>query len=86
MQGVYVNSRRPASKRAVRDALTADPSTVRWEATSLHLGEYGGPADQAEPGTVVYFVGPDPYTSRRFYGTATLRPGTRTDPARWVVK
>lgn len=88
MQGIYVNGRRPTSKRAVREALASDPANVRAEATSMHGGEYGGTmaTSVAPVGTVVHFVGPDPYTSRRFYGTATLRPGTRTEPARWVVK
>jgi hypothetical protein len=54
----------------VRDAINTG-ARVRIEATSYHGGEYDGPVSELPAGVKVYFVGPDPYTSRRFYGTIT---------------
>lgn len=71
MQGIYVNSSRPKSKKAVKEAVAADASCVNLEATSLHGNEYAGPVSSAPPGRYS-FVGPDPYTSRKFYGTLTV--------------
>jgi hypothetical protein len=68
MQGVYVNNQRPASKKAVKEAIAADPSAVVLEATSLFGNEFGGPVDMAPDGSY-NFVGPDPYNKRNFYGT-----------------
>ena len=67
MQGIFLAGRtRPKSKRAVREALAAgDP--VYLEATSLFGNEYEGSIYDAPNGTY-YIVGPDPYTSRKFYG------------------
>ncbi len=71
MQGIFINGYRPKSKKAVREA---DPSTVRLEATSLFGNEYDGLLSEAPDGRYT-FVGPDPYTSRKFYGTATIKNG-----------
>ena len=46
---------------------------MRLEATSLFGGEYDGPLLAAPPG-VYYIVGPDPYTSRKWYGQITAGP------------
>ena len=68
MQGIFIKSQRPASKKAVREAIAADPSSVRLEATSLFGNEYDGPVSDMPEGEVIYIVGPDPYTARNFYG------------------
>ncbi len=70
-QGIFINGERPRSKKAIREALEINPAFVRAEATSLHGSEYDGPLDQAPEGTMITFVGPDPYNSRKFYGTIT---------------
>jgi len=46
----------------------------RLEATSMFGNEYDGPVANAPEGRYT-FVGPDPYTSRKFYGTLTIRDG-----------
>ena len=75
MQGIWLElksggARRPVSKKEVRDALAWGPDvTIVVEATSLHGGEFSGPVDGYQGSKPIYFVGPDPYTSRRFYGT-----------------
>ena len=72
MQGLFINGQRPKSKKAVREALVQDPTSVRIEATSMfgdgYGGEYAGRASDAPIGVPIYFVGPDPYTRRNFYG------------------
>ncbi len=67
MQGIFIDHVRPASKKAVREALAKDPSSVRLEATSFFGNEYDGPVSEFV-GTA-HFVGPDPERKRNFYGT-----------------
>jgi hypothetical protein len=70
MQGIFVKGSRPTSKKQVKEALAADPSSVRIEATSAFGNEYDGLASEL-PATAklpIMFVGPDPYTRRNFYG------------------
>jgi hypothetical protein len=71
--GIYVNGRRPVSKKAIREALAADPATVEVESTSM-FGGYSGPVSDLPAGRSVTFVGPDPYRARKFYGTITVGP------------
>lgn len=69
MQGIFINGERPRSKKAVREAVAANPDKVRVEGTSLIAGtEYDGPVSEMPIGRVL-FVGPDPYRKRNFYGT-----------------
>lgn len=73
MQGLYVSENggisytRPRSKKQVRELIAEDPRLVSIEATSVFGNEYDGPADEM-PHDVIYFVGPDPYNKRNFYG------------------
>lgn len=74
MQGIFVGFERPKSKKAVKEAIAADPSRVRLEATSVFGNEYDGPVSEAPDGTYT-FVGPDPYTKRNFYGNIKVVGG-----------
>lgn len=67
MQGIFVDGRRPKSKKEVREAAADNPQRVRIEATSWFGNEYDGSLVNAPQGTI-YFVGPDPHTKRNFYG------------------
>lgn len=58
------------TKKSVKEAITTDPSQVRLEATSIMGNEYDGLLSEAPDGTYT-FVGPDPYTTRNWYGTIT---------------
>lgn len=69
MQGIYISYNRPRSKKQIKEQIASDPSKVTIEATSAFGNEYDGPADKLPEGTVVTFVGPDPFTKRNFYGT-----------------
>jgi hypothetical protein len=74
MHGVYVNGKRPKSKEAIKEAVARDPASVRLEATALMGHEYDGPAADMPIGRQIAFVGPCPYTRRRFYGSIFRRP------------
>lgn len=71
MQGIYVNRRRPKSKKEIKEAIAVNPERVQIEATSIFGNEYDGLVSEAPVGRY-NFVGPDPYTSRKFYGTITV--------------
>ena len=67
MQGIYIDGKRPKSKKAVKEAVAAG-ANVELEATSMFGNEYNGEVKRAPDGTY-YFVGPSPSTKRDFYGT-----------------
>lgn len=70
MQGLFVNGGlRPQSKKQVKELVATRPELVYVESTSMFGNEYDGPAVDLPAGTKVFFVGPDPYTKRSFYGT-----------------
>ena len=77
MQGLFIDGQRPASKVAVKRAL-AEGKAIHVEATSLFGNEYDGDLDElVRTGTSqrIDFVGPDPYTSRKFYGNLVIADG-----------
>lgn len=73
-QGIFINGRRPKSKKEVKEALAQNPGSVRLERTAWIGDEYDGPVIDAPEG-LHHFVGPDPYTSRKFYGTVEVKDG-----------
>ncbi len=68
--GIYINGRRPKSKKEVKEAIADAGQRVRLENTSL-FGGYDGDPHLAPPGKYD-FVGPDPYTKRNFYGNVVV--------------
>lgn len=75
MQGLYIKFRRPKSKAEVRRTIQAgNAADLSLEATSLFGDEYDGSVVDAPDGEY-HFVGPDPYNSRKFYGTLTVAGG-----------
>lgn len=77
-QGIFVQDedsrrwRRPNSKKEIREFMNISPTLVKAEATSWFGNEYDGSIANAPTG-VITFVGPDPATNRRFYGTITVK-------------
>lgn len=67
MQGIWIDNRRPKSKKEVKEIVATNPDRVYIEATSIFGNEYDGPVSEMPVGTVT-FVGPDPYNKRNFYG------------------
>lgn len=75
--GAYVNGERPHTKKALREALASAPDTVRFDKTSaypwMETNDYGYSINPADILTsdILAVVGPDPYTSRKWYATVT---------------
>ena len=69
MQGIFIDNRRPKSKKEIRETIETDPSRVCVEATSMFGNEFDGSVENLAIGSKVLFVGPDPYTKRAFYGS-----------------
>ena len=75
MQGIFIDGRRPKSKKEVREVVAIDAARVRLEATAMvGGGEYDGLVSNAPEGTY-NFVGPDPFTKRTFYGNIVVKGG-----------
>ena len=72
--GIFINGQRPKSKKAIKEAVKADPSTVRIQSTSA-FGGYDGPVSELPAGKRIDFVGPDPYSKRNFYGSIQVKNG-----------
>lgn len=72
MQGIFVGGARPKSKKQVKEAVAEDASRVRLQGTSAFGDDFDGPVNMAPDGTY-NFVGPDPYTDRRFYGNIIVK-------------
>jgi len=72
MDGIFINGKRPKSKKDIKDALLTAPHTVVIESTSM-FGGFGGSALDMPEGIEIAFVGPDPYTRRSFYGTLSRK-------------
>jgi hypothetical protein len=66
--GIFIKGVRPKSKKAVKEAIAANPERVEIENTSLFGGGFGGLATELKEGQSVTFVGPDPSRQRNFYG------------------
>jgi hypothetical protein len=81
--GAFVNNERPRTKKALREALAADPDSVRFDQTSLVPG--GAINDGADirgselpVGPRFAVTGPDPYIRRRWYATVCAVNGEVT--------
>jgi hypothetical protein len=71
LQGLFLeNHIRPRSKKEVKEHV---PNII-LEATSMLDNEYDGPLDTAPDGCYT-FVGPCPFTNRKFYGKIVKRNG-----------
>ena len=80
MDGIEIRTdgglwRRPKSKREIRDIVAIDPARVCVESTSMHGRGFDGTVDKLPEGKRIDFVGPDPYRSRKFYGSIEMRNG-----------
>ncbi len=93
-QGIFINGSRPKSKKQIKEYVdnlyvegtdTTDPFGIVIERTSMFGNEFDGSLARAERLDNLgpfYFVGPDPRTSRKFYGTIEFNKKKE----RWVVK
>jgi hypothetical protein len=72
-------TRRPKSKKEVKELIALKLADDVWlqDTSAFHSGNYSGRLDYAPDGRYE-FVGPDPYTNRKFYGTITITNGRIT--------
>lgn len=64
-----------STKKALREAIAADPANVRFYVTDA-IGPNAGrtvTANNLDSGVKYTVVGPDPYTSRKWYATVEKR-------------
>jgi hypothetical protein len=78
--GAFVYGVRPKSKKALREALDANPDSVTFDDTSAFNNRGLVHAEELNPSAVI--VGPDPYTSRKWYANVVLS----ADRLSWKVK
>lgn len=74
--GAYVNGIRPKTKKALREALKADPTAVEFDSTTAigpHVGGRFSVEHTVATGDVLQVCGPDPYRARNWY--ASIRNG-----------
>lgn len=62
--------RNATTKKALKEAVKDDPSSVRFYSTGLGGEQFDGPVTTLSAnGTKLTVVGPDPYTARSWYAT-----------------
>lgn len=76
-QGAYIGSRRPKTKKELKEAIQTNPDDVSLEATSMFGNEYSGSISNAPDGKY-YVVGPDPQVSRKWYAQIVISGGSIT--------
>lgn len=66
---MYVAGRHPKTKKALREAVKGGERDITFEPTSAFQRPEWVSVDMIEAGEVgtVYVVGPDPFTSRKWY-------------------
>lgn len=69
--GLFIDNRRPQTKKAVKEAVSSNPESVYVESVSFLGNDFQGSITDLTVGDKVTFVGPDPRQSRKFYGTIT---------------
>ena len=70
---VYPNASGPRrffrTKKALREALAADPQSAYFEGTSLFGPQFAGTVAELPEGVVLSAVGPDAYRDRKWYAS-----------------
>jgi hypothetical protein len=75
--GIFLTGyKRPKSKKEIKETLLANRNIV-LECTSMFGSNYDGGLDNAPDGSYS-FVGPCPFTNRKFYGTIVKKEGRVT--------
>lgn len=71
MPYINVGVQGATTKKALREAMTADPSTVYVYSTALMGQQYNGPVSAMPEGYSLTVAGPDPYKHRDWFATIT---------------
>lgn len=69
--GAYVQGKRPATKKALREAVAAGLAVI-FDSTSPFADGKGCTPSTIPAGTKLSVVGPDPYRDRKWYATVTV--------------
>lgn len=72
--GCYVNGHRPATKKALKDAVK-NGENVCFDSTSPFTNTGFVDSEDVTESIVLVVVGPDPYTKRSWYANVTRRNG-----------
>lgn len=79
--GAYSDNQRIPTKSALKRLIKESPESVRFDQTSA-LGNNGMPRlismRMLNPNITLSVVGPDPYTSRKWYASISLSKGKVT--------
>ena len=68
--GAYVDGVRPKSKKALKEALAANPASVTFDGTSPMGPQHDDLSGTCVPEELILsVVGPDPFTKRSWYAT-----------------
>lgn len=80
MNGLFINNRRPKSKKEVKEAVANAPDSVVIEYTQFGYERTISltAAIKETVGFRTTFVGPDPQTSRKYYGEIIANNGKVT--------
>jgi hypothetical protein len=73
--GARINGERARTKKALREALTTDPSSVVFDPTSMFDSQAEIAGDAIPAGTTLSVVGPDPYARRNWYASVSSSNG-----------
>lgn len=65
--GAYVNGKHPKTKKALREALASDPSSVIFDVTSMFERSVSHTGSDLDPALTLVVTGPDPHRDRRWY-------------------
>lgn len=63
---------RVKTKKALKEAIASHPDKVYFDGTSAMGPQFSGYANKLPQGTKLSVVGPDPYTSRKWYATVEV--------------
>jgi hypothetical protein len=63
-----------ASKKALKEAVKADATKVRFYGTAAFGPGFDGTAADIPAGHILVVVGPDPYRSRKWYANVARKP------------
>jgi hypothetical protein len=73
--GAFVDGNRPATKKALKDAVKDNPASVWFYGTSPMGPACPRTLAELAPGTTLTVAGPDPYNSRKWYASVTVANG-----------
>jgi hypothetical protein len=72
--GARANGERVKTKKQLKAELAASPQSVWFDGTSMFSDVAGYRGSEIPADLLLTVVGPDPYTSRRWYANVSVQP------------